>query len=272
MPHDYLGGYPGTHLEILTRDAEKRRESSMRSHRSLKFASPLATAFVLSGCIAGERGDAAAAIARLATSAVSAVSCGDQFLEAHENTFALSTDSLTAGDTTGIEFTMSTSFDPTLQVYLVTIALPAGFVFLGFDALGAGVEIGTWDFDFGNPDGVFDDPPGFTIPEYAIDFDDAYADSLLNGFHDVGIDPTGAYAPGGAGAHIITLTLPDGGADFGENCTYFASDLRFRLADGLFQLPATPGEYTVSVTAISVDPDTGDATDNAGVEPSVYRA
>jgi hypothetical protein len=157
-----------------------------------------------------------------------------------------------------------------LQTYRLVITLPAEFGFLGFDVLGAGAQIGQVDFDFGG-DGSYQDPADYTIPHRAIDANTAYADSLLNGSYDVGVDAIGAHTLDGQQRHVFTLTLPSGGTNFGGVCSYFDTSTRFRLPAGIIQLPATPGSYDATIVATSVDPDTGDTDDGAGIAPTVYQ-
>jgi hypothetical protein len=157
------------------------------------------------------------------------------------------------------------------------ITLPAPFGFLGFDALGAGAGIGSWDFDFTNPgNGVFDpigSPADYRIPHRALSASEAYADTRLNGSYDAGVDSTASYAAGTGGTHVFTIVLPSGGTNnngAGGNCSYFDTDTRFTLPAGIIALPSTPGSYDVEITATSVDPDTGDDDDAQGTPPSVY--
>lgn len=235
--------------------------------RRLGGASLLLVLSLSPGCYSGERTSGQRAQAGVAA----AVACGDAYLEALESSFDYSVDTLEAGQSTGLQFFVSTLNDPTLETYRVDITLPAEFTFNGFDALGSGAQIGRWEFEWFQADGTFDpNNIGFTIAEWAVDAHTAYADSFVNGGYDAGVDPVATHTVGGGGEHRLALILPMGGADQGGNCTFFASDIRFTLFGGFFQLPAQPGDYTVSLTATSVDPDTGDATDGQGTEPSTY--
>ena len=128
--------------------------------------------------------------------------------------------------------------------------------------------VGQLDFNFGS-DHVFDQSD-YQIPHRAIDANTAYADSLKNGSYDAGIDATATHSIGPGGAHVFTITMPSGGTNFGGVCSYFDTNTRFTLPAGIVQLPATPGSYDVEFAALSVDPDTGDATDNAGLPPIAY--
>jgi hypothetical protein len=154
-----------------------------------------------------------------------------------------------------------------LQTYELKITLPAAFAFNGFGA--AGASVGQLDFDFGS-DHTYESPADYTIPHRAIDPNTAYADSLLNGAYDPGVDAVATHAIGVGGAHVFTISMPSGGTNFGGVCSYFDTSTRFWLPPGFVQLPSTPGSYDVEISALSVDPDTGDATDNAGLPPISY--
>jgi hypothetical protein len=154
-----------------------------------------------------------------------------------------------------------------LQTYQLTISLPPEFGFNGFGE--AGASVGQLDFNFGN-DHVFDQSD-YMIPHRAIDANAAYADSLKNGVYDAGVDATASHALGGGGEHVFTISMPSGGTNFGGVCSYFDTNTRFTLPAGIVQLPAAPGSYDIGIAALSVDPDTGDATDNAGLPPISYE-
>lgn len=153
-----------------------------------------------------------------------------------------------------------------LQTYRLQITLPSAFGFNGFGA--AGASVGQLDFNFGS-DRDFDQSD-YTIPHRAIDANTAYADSLLNGVYDPGVDAIASHQLGVGNAHVFTISMPSGGTNFGGVCSYFDTNTRFTLPAGFVQLPATPGSYDVEISALSVDPDTGDATDNAGLPPISY--
>jgi len=210
-----------------------------------------------------------------------AVSCSGSYLAATESSMSLGAQLDTPGATTSVVFEMFISFlqapGPILLTREVVFTLPASFGFLGFDALGVGAQIGQWDFDFSNPgNGVFDPlgvPSDYRIPHYAIDANSAYGDSLLNSSYDVGVDTVATHTLGPGGGHVLTLVLPSGGTNGGGNssCSYFDTDVRFTLPAGIIKLPSTPGSYDVTIVATSVDPDTGDVDDHAGVPPIVYQ-
>jgi hypothetical protein len=234
--------------------------------------------FLLVSC-AGERdrspGFAAQALQSMAEFLFGAT-CGDFYLDDMSSTFSYSLDSVTAGETTGLSVFMTFPNEvtmPILTTYQVVITVPPDFTFLGFDALGTGIadSIGAWDFDFVNPDGVFDNPD-FTIVHRGINSTSAYSDQDDSGDFTPGIDPTADYTMGGGGEHIITLILPDGGIEQDTNglCSYFPFDARYTLLDGILRLPSTPGDYSISIAATSVDLDTGNATDNVLPDPLTY--
>ena len=216
-----------------------------------------------------------------ALAANGAGSCGASYLAATEGSMSLDAQLDTPGATTAVVFEMFIPFlqgpGPILLTREVVFSLPAAFGFLGFDALGGGVQIGQWDFDYTNPgNGVFDplgNPADYRIPHYAIDADTAYADSLLNGSYDAGTDAVATHSLGPGGTHILTLVLPSGATNGmgNSNCSYFDTDVRFTLPAGIIQLPQAAGSYDVTVVATSVDPDTGDADDQQGTAPTVYQ-
>lgn len=202
--------------------------------------------------------------------------CGTAYLADVEDSFVLDVDLDTPGASPAIVFEMSipgTSGNQILLTRQVVFTLPAEFGFAGFDALGAGAQIGQWDFDFGS-DRSYQPPADYTIPHRATGPDSAYADTFANGAYDAGIDSTATHAIGVGGAHVFSVTLPSGGTNnngAGGNCSYFDTDVRFTLPAGIVSLPNTPGIYDVAITATSVDPDTGDQDDGQGTAPSVYQ-
>jgi hypothetical protein len=218
-----------------------------------------------------------------ALAANGASGCGDSYLAATESSMSLDAQLETPGAAPAVVFEMFMSSSlppgPILLTREAVFTLPAAFGFLGFDALGAGAQIGHWDFDYTNPgNGVFDPDglPGYDyrIPHRAIDANTAYADSLLNGSYDAGTDATATHSTGPGGTHVLTLVLPSGATNnngFGGNCSYFDTDVRFTLPAGILQLPQAAGSYDVTVVATSVDPDTGDADDQQGTPPTVYQ-
>jgi len=222
--------------------------------------------------------------ARLGGTLPSGGACGSVYLAGVESTFRLELDTHAAGASPSIDFEMyAPGTQPNGKILLtrsVVITLPAAFGFAGFDALGAGAAIGAWDFDYSQPNGTWDplDPRGYDyrIPHYAIDASHAYADTFKNGAYDAGVDSTVAHTTGGAGEHVFTITLPSGGTNNGgfdptNPCSYFDTDTRFTLPAGIVSLPQAPGDYDVTIVATSVDPDTGDADDQAGAAPTIYE-
>jgi hypothetical protein len=232
--------------------------------------------WLLNAACAGEDHPAAG----LLLAALAPATC-TEYLAAVESSMRFDANLSTPGASPAVTFEMNIpGFATTiLLTRQVVLTLPAAFGFAGFDALGAGAQIGQWDFDYTNPNnGVFDptDPRGYDyrIPNYATGADTAYADTRLNGSYDAGIDSTGVHSIGPGGTHVFTLTLPSGGTNnngAGGNCSYFDTDTRFALKAGIVQLPQTPGSYDVTVVATSVDPDTGDADDQQGTPPTVYQ-
>ena len=208
--------------------------TSRKFQQRLYMAVTAILLFVLVSC-AGERdrspGFAAQALQSTAEFLFGAT-CGDFYLDDMSSTFSYSLDSVTAGETTGLSVFMTFPNEvtmPILTTYQVVITVPPDFTFLGFDALGTGIadSIGAWDFDFVNPDGVFDNPD-FTIVHRGINSTSAYSDQDDSGDFTPGIDPTADYTMGGGGEHIITLILPDGGIEQATKglCSYFAFDAR----------------------------------------------
>jgi hypothetical protein len=248
------------------RDYRARLTTATSGARRALALAGVAAALWLLGCVAEVVPDAA-------SSSTSAIACGDQYLEAIQGTLNSFDGPRIAGETTSLEFHMGIGTDPILQTYQVVITAPSEFGFLGFDALGSGARIGQWDFEFANPDAEFDpNMIGYTIPHYAIDANSAYSDSLLNGVYDVGVDPIAVHSTGGSGEHVFTLTLPNGGTNQGGNCSFFATDTRYTLLDGIVHYPNTPGDYQIAFSAVSVDPDTGDADDGAGTAPTIWNS
>jgi hypothetical protein len=229
-------------------------------------------------------GSACGGEARIALLSPSGGACGTVYLAGVESTFDLDPGDSTAGASPELVFEMyipgSLPDGKILLTRTVVITLPAAFGFEGFDALGAGAQIGAWDFDYSNPNLVWDplSPLGYDyrIPHFAIDFDTAYADTLLNGSYDAGVDSIVEHTTGAGGAHVFSILMPSGGTNNGgfdpdDPCSYFDTDTRFTLPAGIVRLPATPGSYEVTVVATSVDPDTGDADDGLGAPPTVYQ-
>ena len=227
------------------------------------FLVGLLAALAHMACAVGEVGSGLIALV--------APGCDGTYLADIESDFDAQVDLSTPGSSPQIVFGayIPGSTTKIMQTYQLTISLPPAFGFNGFGA--AGASVGALDFDFGS-DRVFDLDPvaDYTIPHRAIDANTAYADSLANGSYDAGIDATATHALGGGGEHLFTISMPSGGTNFGGVCSYFDTSTRFTLPAGIVQLPATPGSYDVTIHALSVDPDTGDATDNSGLPPISY--
>jgi hypothetical protein len=201
--------------------------------------------------------------------------CGTAYLADVEDEFELSADTSVPGASPALVFDMAIPGAPGNQILLtrrIVFTLPAAFGFNGFGAPGAAV--GQWDFDFSNPDGVYEPPADYTIPHRALSANQAYADTFANGSYDAAIDSVATYTTGGGGTHVFTVSMPSGGTNnngAGGNCSYFDTDTRFTLPAGIVVLPGTPGQYEIEVTATSVDPDTGDDDDGTGTPPTVYQ-
>jgi hypothetical protein len=250
----------------------KEPEAMNQLVRGVHHRSIIAVIVMLLATVAcvGERGTKARRGFELATGGT----CGDYYLGDIRSSFGYQMGSNVADHTAGVTVTMTFPDEvstPILATYQVTLTIPSQFVFLGFDSLGSGVQIGAWDFEWSNVDGVFDGAD-FTIVHRSIDFDTAYSDSDGSGSYTPGVDPSTEYSTGAGGVHVITLTLPDGGMDqatYGM-CSYFSFDARYTLLDGIVRLPNTAADYTVELMAISVDLDTGNATDNVSPHPLTY--
>jgi hypothetical protein len=233
----------------------KEAEVMNQLARGVRHRSIIAVIVMLLATVAcvGERGTKAGRGFELATDGT----CGDYYLGDIRSSFGYQMGSNVADHTAGVTVTMTFPDEvstPILATYQVTLTIPSQFVFLGFDSLGSGVQIGAWDF------------------EWSIDFDTAYSDSDGSGSYTPGVDPSTEYSTGAGGVHVITLTLPDGGMDqatYGM-CSYFSFDARYTLLDGIVRLPNTAADYTVELMAISVDLDTGNATDNVSPHPLTY--
>lgn len=201
--------------------------------------------------------------------------CGDVYLEAVENAVTLSLDSTVVGQPTGIRleaFFPDHLATPILKSRRVVIRAPKEFQFQGFEALGQDAEVGRMEFDFANPDGVFEENQiGATIPFFASGPTTAYTDNKFNGIFDSGIDPTVSFTEELSGELVFDFQLPEGGANNGTACHYFAFDARYTLLTGLILLPDTPGIYQFEVAATSVDPDTGNDDDSSGTAPSSFQ-
>lgn len=236
----------------------------MHTLRSM-FGVGLLAALAHMACGVGEVGNDGFAL-------LGASACDTTYFADIENDFDAQVDLATPGSSPQIVFDafIPGSTTKILQTYRLQITLPAAFGFSGFGAPGA--SVGQLDFDFGS-DHDFDLPADYTIPHVAIDANTAFADSKANfpnPIYEAGIDATATHAVGGGGVHVFTISMPSGGTNFGGVCSYFDTNTRFTLPAGIVQLPATPGSYDVEIDALSVDPDTGDATDDAGLPPISY--
>lgn len=153
------------------------------------------------------------------------------------------------------------------QAREIVITIPAAYQFNGFDALGpAGTRIGVYGFDF-NPSSP---GPDRLFPIYVIDNDSAWVDSNLDGQTNP-LKPQVEYSLDAQQNHVITIILPRGGDGSTSSSTAgFTSDIMASLRTGIFSNPATGGSYPMTLNFTSVDPDTGDADDNAGSPPEQF--
>lgn len=256
------------------REDGQRQATGNRSRLGIAIAGAF---WLLGSACAGEHSNA---LLRALAPPRAAGPCGTSYLADVADGFRLAADTATPGAAPAVVFEMfipgSSPASRILLTRRVVVTLPAEFGFEGFGAPGAAA--GSWDFDFSRPgDGAFDPLFGeydYRIPHRATGPDGAYADTLLNGAFDAGIDSTATHALGVGGEHVFTIELPSGGTNnngAGGNCSYFDTDTRFTLPQGVVRLPPTAGIYDVTVIATSVDPDTGDADDRQGASPVVYQ-
>ena len=153
------------------------------------------------------------------------------------------------------------------QAYQVVITLPASYQFNGFDLFGPeGTRIGAYGFEFNSgsagPDRLF--------PIYSVDRDSAWVDANLDGTFNP-LKPQIQYSQDGSQNHVVTITLPRGGDGMtGSQTAGFSSDVMAFFRTGVFTNPATGGQVPITLDFTSVDPDTGDANDNAGSAPETF--
>jgi hypothetical protein len=233
-----------------------RSATGRRSKRGL-LAAVLLVALLFPACM-GERissGSLRAAAQQTVGSLLFGADCGGFYLNEIAPSITFDLGSTTASETSSLTVDLTIPSEmttPILTTYQAVITVAPEFTFLGFDALGSGSAVGTWDFDFIG-DGDFTGAD-FTIDHFGIDTDSAYSDSDATGTFSPGIDPTAEYTMGKGGEHIITMILPDGGIEPARGmCSYFSFDARYTLFDGIVRLPATPGNYTVNIMATSYD-------------------
>lgn len=164
----------------------------------------------------------------------------------------------------GIESPHRVLFDLTandLQTGRAEVTYPSAFGFAGFLALGpAGTQIGSYDVDVD-----LDLNPDIRLPLRAIDADTAYVDGNLNGRYDLA-DPRLVHT---TGSHVFTTTLPRGGDGLaGTKASRIPLSIQVALYAGILSNPTTPGDYDVTASFTSVDPDSGDADDGTGTTPT----
>lgn len=153
------------------------------------------------------------------------------------------------------------------QAYQVVITLPASYQFNGFDLFGSGTRIGAYGFEFnaGSPG------PDRLFPIYSIDGNSAWVDTNLDGNPNP-LKPQIEHSLDASQNHIITITLPRGGdGSTGSQTAGFSSDVMAFFRTGIFSNPATGGSVPITLDFTSVDPDTGDANDNAGSAPETFQ-
>ncbi|MCW5889690.1 MAG: hypothetical protein KIT14_03980 [bacterium] len=172
-------------------------------------------------------------------------------------TFALST--TTPGQSAMHTATFDTGVDQT-QGYSATITYPDAFAFNGFTALGpVNTRVGTYAMDFD-----FDGRPDFTTWIRSTGADTAYADIDLSG------SPTAADAIITRAGNVFSVVAPNGGdEDAGQSLTP-PSRVTVKLLAGILVNPPGPGDFGISVTVTSVDPDTGGADDGQGTAPESF--
>jgi hypothetical protein len=155
-----------------------------------------------------------------------------------------------------VDASFSFLFD-TFEPYEIVFALPAGFRFNGFDALGpAGTQIATYSLV----------TQAISYPIRVLGHDMAFVDILQTGSYVAASDGLIAYDNG-----VFRLTLPNGGDDLTLSVTAgFGQSVTFQLLAGILTNPATAGSYTVHADFTSVDPDSGGADDGTGTAPKTF--
>jgi hypothetical protein len=245
--------------------ASLEHEANPMNRRSLPWISTLC--LLLTGCAAGGQNNLAALLGGFGAGAND---CGGNYLGSIENSFAFGVNS-TAGETTPVGFDVSNPGTPILETRSIEIALPEGFGFMGFYAIGGiGVEIGSFQFDTSNPDGTFDGAD-VSYPIISIFMGTAYADINDNGVNDIGTDIDISAGPNFPDGIAVFISIPKGGTPTAMNCVTTAADMQLDFFDGIFQMPDTPGDYMAEITAVSIDPDTGDLNDFQGAPQLVYE-
>lgn len=157
-------------------------------------------------------------------------------------------------------FSLFTVTASELQTGRVVVTYPDAFGFAGFLALGPpGTQIGSYDVDVDS-----DFTADLRLPLRAIDADTAYVDGNLNGRADLA-DPRLVHT---AGSHVFTTTVPRGGDGLaGTKIGRIPMTIQVALYAGLLTNPTTLGDYDVTASFTSVDPDSGDTDDATGTAP-----
>jgi len=190
-----------------------------------------------------------------------------------------SDDSIAASSSWQLSFDIGAGW---LETYHAEAIWPNDFVFNGFLAVGSvGSVVGSHGFDF-DFDGVAD----YSVSVVSIDDNNDWVDALPNGIQDAN-EPTvsvGPYPPprlpgepadqAGADARkhssrfAIYTTLPLGGDGDASTITGFGPmRIVSTIGAGLITNPATSGDYSVSASFWSVDPDTDGPDDGLGDSP-----
>ncbi len=149
------------------------------------------------------------------------------------------------------------------EIFSAGNTLPTDIVFNGFDRFGAGTLIGAYGFDFTGTTAI-----DRYLPIFAIDQNNAFVDSNLNGIFQEALEPKIVHTGGNGEVHLVRVTAPFGGDGDQTTATAgFNSNITFGLRTGLFTHGNTAGVQTVGMTFTSIDPDTDDADDKAGFAP-----
>ncbi|MFQ5471160.1 MAG: hypothetical protein ACE5EH_12830 [Gammaproteobacteria bacterium] len=181
------------------------------------------------------------------------------FVYDQPSTITFSQSSVLVGEDTTFVVNFGVTKDE-LETYQAVITLPLEFSFNGFDALGpVNTQIGDYTVQFLDNNGGT-----FTIPIRSIDFDNAYADRDLDGIFNVAIDTAIVHT----GNHTFTATFPFGGdGNPGILVGPFNESGTVTLLSGLISNPVVPGNYTLTGSFTSIDPDTDAADDQSNHNP-----
>ncbi|WP_421792413.1 hypothetical protein [Hyphobacterium sp.] len=157
------------------------------------------------------------------------------------------------------------------EIYSAVIQLPPEFSVNSFETIGPiGTIVGTYGFDF--------DTSTLGIPERVLQVRSlsatrAYVDSNLDGAYQQVEEPTIEYANTENGP-TITLISPFGGDGRDDTLSsQFFSNIVANAVPGVLTNPVVAGDYQITATFTSVDPDGGnDGRDNGtGEDPQVLE-